>query len=242
MSDTINHEALRRICAWDMSERRNGRVRRTVHAGRTWPGLVVALLDDLATARADFAAAREDAAEWEAHALAAADTISSLTRDREALPLCVSWFDADTGEKESHLMLGDVREQRRHFDAAVALRAFFLGLTFMELRKARADLARVTDRAEAAERDRDALKLLASDFGKRLVEASEERLRDAERERDHWRTVAESRPAITAEDAAAWSVPLHLQPNGATSKSATKGAAGRRIREAIRAHAAKVTR
>lgn len=46
---------------------------------------------------------------------------------------------------------------------------------------------------------------------------------------------------IDPADAAAWSVPLHLQPNGSTSASATKGAAGRRIREAMRDHAKKAS-
>jgi hypothetical protein len=164
MSDPINHDALRRICAWDMSERRNGRVRRTVHAGRTWPGLVVALLDELATARADLA--RVTGERDEARALAC---------------------DAD----------------------AVSIRAL------------RTERAAAIARAEAAERERFALHT-----GNVLLTG----------QRDHWRSVAESRPAITAEDCAAgpWAVV------GGWDLASNNAAA--RIEDAIEAHAAKVPR
>lgn len=67
-----------------------------------------------------------------------------------------------------------------------------------EITRLRADLARVTGecdaaiaRAEAAEK-RDATR----------IEGIMAQIADLERDRDHWRTVAESRPDISREDAA----------------------------------------
>lgn len=43
----IDRAHLRQLCRWDLDRRRNGSTRRIVHAGLTWPGLVLALLDEL---------------------------------------------------------------------------------------------------------------------------------------------------------------------------------------------------
>ena len=56
-TSAIDHAKLRRLCGWDMTTRRPGGSRRTVHAGLTWPGLVVALLDEVEAARAELNAA-----------------------------------------------------------------------------------------------------------------------------------------------------------------------------------------
>ena len=52
---TIDHTKLRRLCTWDMTTRRPGGSRRIVHAGLTWPGLVVALLDEVERLQRDAA-------------------------------------------------------------------------------------------------------------------------------------------------------------------------------------------
>ena len=59
---TIDHTKLRRLCTWDMTTRRPGGSRRIVHAGLTWPGLVVAMMDECERLRAENERLRRDAA------------------------------------------------------------------------------------------------------------------------------------------------------------------------------------
>jgi hypothetical protein len=47
----IDRAHLRQLCRWDIDRRRNRSPRRMVHAGLTWPGLVLALLDELEAVR-----------------------------------------------------------------------------------------------------------------------------------------------------------------------------------------------
>lgn len=76
---TIDHTKLRRLCAWDMTTRRPGGSRRIVHAGLTWPGLVVALLDEVEAARAELAVAKEQVAELNA-AMPSTDITDAIDR------------------------------------------------------------------------------------------------------------------------------------------------------------------
>jgi hypothetical protein len=126
-----------------------------------------------------------------------------------------------TGERDEALLLraaarADLRLTRAERDAAIA--------------RAEAADALVEQRAKEV---LDAFDDIAMALRERNAER--ERAEAAERERDHWRSVAESRPAITAEDAAVFaSMEVEHPERFGRSNDAIA-----RMRDALRAHAAK---
>ena len=106
-----------------------------------------------------------------------------------------------------------------------------------------AEILALLDRAEAAERERAEERHLADVRGEMLTKAEADRetilgaigtLKDAQCDRDHWRSVAESRPEITPEDAAAY-----LRCVGVDTPSKADYDTACVVDAALRAHAAK---